>query len=551
MELQKERILLVENDPEISDLISRQTLQPMGYQVEVVGAAAAAISQAVRFAPDVIIANLNLQGLSGKDLLVALNSQGVDAPIIVIAPKGMESDVVQAFRLGATDFLSWPIREAEVVSAVERVLRQGRARREREVLSRQLSQTNQELQRRVRELTTIFGVGKAVISITNQQSLFEKIIEGAVFVTEADSAWMLVRDERGKNFILRACRSVPAEILARLNQPFDDGLSSLVALSGENLSIHGDPLKRFKVARLAQAALVVPVKVRKEVVGILVVVRKTPQPFSTNQQGLLEAIADYASISLVNTRLFRALEERVNALQQAANSATINEGIKDDILHQASQEFHKPLKILSDNVDLLLSKDQRKLNPEQTIALGIIQEKSKSLLAINESLARIEQGEKSKQRELIDLNELIRQAINRFQAIARQSQTAIQADLPSKPVLTLVYPNQISKALDGLISNALKYSQPKSQITLRAENKENQVWVSVQDSGIGIEEKHLEHLFDKGYKIDGATSGRFGGVGISLAYIKEIIDANGGKVWAESHPGKGSIFYFSLTRMVR
>jgi two-component system NtrC family sensor kinase len=183
----RERVLLVENDPEISDLIARQTLQPLGYKVEVVGGAAPAIQEAVRFVPDVILANLNLPGLSGKDLLVALSSQGLDVPIIVIAHKGMEGDVIQAFRLGAADYLGWPVREAEVVAAVERVLKQVRAKRERETLARQLKQTNQELQRRVRELTTIFAIGKAVTSITDPRILLEKIVEGAVYVTEADS----------------------------------------------------------------------------------------------------------------------------------------------------------------------------------------------------------------------------------------------------------------------------------------------------------------------------------------------------------------------------
>ncbi len=133
-----ERILVVENDPEIIDLISRQILVPMGYRVEVVGAAAQAIQAAVRFSPDVILANLTLPGLSGKDLLVALSSQGLEVPVIVIADKGLEGDVIQAFRLGASDYLISPIREAEVVSAVERALKQVRERKEKELLARQL-----------------------------------------------------------------------------------------------------------------------------------------------------------------------------------------------------------------------------------------------------------------------------------------------------------------------------------------------------------------------------------------------------------------------------
>ena len=161
MRTPQERILIVENDPETGDVIGRQTLQPLGYRVQVVGAAAQAIQEAVRFAPEVIIANLSLPGLSGKDLLVALSSQGIEVPVIVIATKEQEGDVIQAFRLGAADYLRWPVREAEVVSAVERVLKQVRSKSERETLSRQLKQTNQELQRRVRELTTIFRSRKS------------------------------------------------------------------------------------------------------------------------------------------------------------------------------------------------------------------------------------------------------------------------------------------------------------------------------------------------------------------------------------------------------
>ena len=191
MKTSRERILLVESDPEISDLISRQTLQALGYQVKVVRSAETAIQEVTHFAPDVIITNLNLPDLSGKDLIIALTSKAIDAPVIVVAQKGKEENLVQALRLGATDYLLSPMREAEIVSAVERVFKQVRSRRERETLARHLKQTNDELQKRVRELTTIFSIGKAVTSVTNQRELFGKIVDGAVFITEADSGWLL------------------------------------------------------------------------------------------------------------------------------------------------------------------------------------------------------------------------------------------------------------------------------------------------------------------------------------------------------------------------
>ena len=233
---------MVENDPDVIDLIARQTLQAMDFRVEISQGAPEAIQQAARYSPDVIIANLNLPGLSGKDLLVALNSQGLEIPVIVLAQKGMEADIIQAFRLGASDYLLWPVREAEVVSAVKRVLKQVRSRREREALARQVKQTNEELHRRVRELTTIFAVGKAVTSITDQSKLFEKILEGAKTLPMRIVGGSWLCSEQSKVFNLAAHRNLPKVIADKTGLPWDDGISSLVALSGEGLSISGSPL---------------------------------------------------------------------------------------------------------------------------------------------------------------------------------------------------------------------------------------------------------------------------------------------------------------------
>ena len=316
-----ERILIVESDSEVSDLIARQALGPLGFRVKVVVGAPQAIQEAARFSPDVILVNISLPGLSGKDLLVALSSQGVSVPVIVLAEDGQEADVIQAFRLGATDYLKWPLRETEVVSAVERALQQVRARHERERLAEKLERTNRELQRRVRDLTTIFSIGKSVTSIADQRALFERIVEGAIFVTEADRGWLHLRKGNSKKFVLRAFRNLPESKGVQIGQPWDDGISSLVALSGESLSIHGPALEKFKVARLGKSALVVPVKAQEEVVGLLVAIRQKALPFDTGNQAMLEALADYASISLVNARLFQAVEQRARSLQAVLDAS--------------------------------------------------------------------------------------------------------------------------------------------------------------------------------------------------------------------------------------
>ena len=318
---QLERVLVVDEDPEVLDLVARQVLEPLGYNVAQANDASGAIQHAVTFAPDLVIASLSLPGLSGKDLLVALRSQGMDVPTLVTAREGMDADAIQAFRLGATDYLVKPLREAEVVTAVERAISEIRVRRERGRLSKQLAESNRQLERRVRELTTLFGLGKTVTSTTHQGQLFDKLMDGSLYVTEADMGWVLVPEEEEQQLYLRAQRNLPSSLASKMHQPWDDGVSSLVMLSGEALAIHGDGLSQFKLARFGEAALIAPIKVREQSIGVIAVSRKESRPFTERDQAMLEAVADYASISLVNARLFQALEARAQRLQQVIDEA--------------------------------------------------------------------------------------------------------------------------------------------------------------------------------------------------------------------------------------
>lgn len=312
---------MVDEDPDVLDLLTMQVLQPLGYHVQTADDAATAIQQALTFSPDLIIASLTLPGLSGKDLLVALRSQGMEIPMLVTANEGMEADAIQAFRLGAKDYLVKPLRETEVVAALERSINEIRLRRERGQLADQLAESNRQLERRVRELTTLFGLGKTVTSTTHQQQLFSKLMEGSLYVAEADMGWVLLQDERTESLVLRAESNLPPAIAQKLHQEWEDGVSSLVMLSGEALALHGEGLTQFKLARFAKAALIAPIKVRDKPIGVICVARTMKRPFSERAQAMLEAVADYASISLVNARLFRALEARAQRLQQVIDES--------------------------------------------------------------------------------------------------------------------------------------------------------------------------------------------------------------------------------------
>jgi len=332
----------------------------------VVSEAGAAMQQALRTPPDLVIANLNLPTLSAKDLLVAFSSQGVSVPLILIARKGQESDVIQAFRLGASDVIFWPSRDAEVVNVVERALKQTRETRARLQLDQKLKDTNNELQRKIRQLTTILVTGKAVVSMTNQRQLFDRILRGALQVAEAEIGWLMLRNEQTKLFLLSAQRNLPDGWARKQNQALDDGVSSLVTLSGEALVMHGPPLQKFKVGTLGKSAGVIPIKVQGEVIGLLIVVRKAEREISREEQTLLEALADFASTSLVNTSLFRALKQSAEAARTGAKR-------QNALLENMRAAASKELQAASYPLNLVLTEMPGSLNSEQKRALLSVQ----------------------------------------------------------------------------------------------------------------------------------------------------------------------------------
>lgn len=312
----RERILVVDEDPDVRNLLAEQILRPLGYSVVLAADVSVAINQALRFAPDLIIASLTLPGLSGKDLLVVLHSQGLQVPVLVTAEEGCEADAIQAFRLGASDYLVKPLRETEVVAALERAVKEVHLRNEREQLSQLLSEKNLQLSRRVRELTTLYGIGKMVTSITDHNELFDKLMEGCIYVTEADIGWMVLEEDTKNQIVLRAQRNLPEDFAVGLGKPWKDGVSSLVMISGQPLLLHGEGLKQSRLGRFCNAAILEPIVARNQSIGILCVARRHDEPFTERDQAMLSAVSDYASISLINARLFEELENRAALLSQ-------------------------------------------------------------------------------------------------------------------------------------------------------------------------------------------------------------------------------------------
>jgi two-component system NtrC family sensor kinase len=311
----RDRVLVVDEDQEVLQLITKQVLEPLGYLTAAASNTDDAIHQTLDFEPDLIIASLALPGLSGKDLIVALRSRGIEIPVLVTAHEGMEEDAIQAFRLGARNFLLKPLREAEVVSAVEHSLDENRLRKERQNLADQITLSNRQLEQRVRELSTLYSIGQAVTSMTSQPDLFSKLVDESVSVTNADMGWIMLLDDASGELVLKAQNGFPPEIAGQLHQTWEDGLSSTVMQSEEALLADGDKLTQFELAQYAKSAMVSPMKVHAKAAGVIGVAREGARSFDEREQAMLTAVADYASLSLVNVRLFQALATRTKKLE--------------------------------------------------------------------------------------------------------------------------------------------------------------------------------------------------------------------------------------------
>lgn len=541
----RENILVVENDLMIADLIAFQALEAAGYRVQVAGNATKAIQKAMHMVPDLIIVNLQLPGLSGKDLMIALTSHRVDTPVIVLAQKGMETNIIQAYRLGAADYLLWPVRESEVLTVVDRVLKRGRERRERDMLASQLQEANKQLQARFREMNTIFSIGKVVTSVTDQVILFDRILEGATRITQSDVSWFLLRNEANKAFFLVSYQNLPQSLASYLNQPWDDGISSLVSMSGESLSIARDSLKKFRISSLGQAALIVPIKAQKNVIGLIVVMRKRLVEFTKNDQKLLEAVTDYASISLVNARLFRAVEQRATTLESDADQARTGEKIHNGLLESIKKEISEPLESAHSALDFLAEDETSTWTQERREVMADLKRQLDTLNLVVEMVSPLPRSLNISNR--VDLNDIVNQSIKRAEIIARESNISIIPELSSSTLMVRADPQLIVQVMDALLSNAIKFNRQAGQVAVQIKRAaKDMAQVQIRDTGSGISQREIPHIFSGEFKSGPEKRQRFGGLGIGLALIEEIITNQGGEIWVDSKPGKGATFHFTL-----
>lgn len=379
-------ILIVDDDPAVRTLLREQVFTASTFRVYEAKDGPDALQLLQQHTPDLVVLDLVMPGLSGHDMLVAMQSQGFRGPLLVMDEKDSTRSVVEAFRLGATDYVTKPVRETEMVAAVERGLADVRLRRERNALVERLKTTNTALESRVNELTTLYITGKSVASMSGLENLFQRILEGALNVTNADQALLLLRDDKTQQLILRAGRNLQLALLDRLGEPVSDGLADLVMSSGEALNVAGDGLKRFPSAKDQYAVVYVPLMVQTMAIGVLGVGNHEKQvAFDDNHTRLLKSLADYAAIAIVNVRLYSMLDQRSKAVEESSRAITERETQRARQFQVLLAQLNRPLASIDAELVKIARADAGRVSPNASQRLVSLSQKVKRLAArVNE-----------------------------------------------------------------------------------------------------------------------------------------------------------------------
>lgn len=219
--------------------------------------------------------------------------------------------------------------------------------------------------------------------------------------------------------------------------------------------------------------------------------------------------------------------------------------LKSEFIATASHELRTPLTSVQMGVHLLLEGAVGELNDKQTEVLSACREDCERLDKLMRDLldlSRIEAGESRPELQTIKTRDLIIGEIEDLRPQVETKGLALQVDVPTELPPVLADRSQIERVMANLVINATRYTR-QGEIKVSAEQRGHSIAVSVSDTGAGIPQEYLPHVFDKFVQVPGAATG---GAGLGLAISRLIVEAHGGQISVQSELGHGSTFTFTL-----
>jgi len=332
----QKRVLIIEDSTETQQLLARLVLEPNDYQPIEALNGEDGIRLALEEKPELIILDMKLPEMNGLEVLQALQQQNCDIPVIFTTIAESPELIVQAFRLGARDYVMKPFGPDEMLEAIQRAFYATKLREERDQLTQQLVKTNQQLERQLQELNAIYTIGRSVTSVLEPTRVLNRVVEAAVYVAGAEEGLLLLLDEQEKELYLRAAQNMDEKMARNLHVRVDDNVAGRTIKTGRPVCVTGKNAK-IVTGYLVQALLYLPLRVpERGVVGVLGVInRESEHTFSERDIFLLSALADYAAIAIENARLFEQIKTertKLETLLRQTQEAIIVVDEKNDIL---------------------------------------------------------------------------------------------------------------------------------------------------------------------------------------------------------------------------
>lgn len=220
--------------------------------------------------------------------------------------------------------------------------------------------------------------------------------------------------------------------------------------------------------------------------------------------------------------------------------------MKSEFLSNVSHELRTPLQSISGFARLLFQGQVPDTETQQEF-LEIIDRESQYLGNLINSLldmSRLESGRFEINKRLMPVRDTIVDAVKIFHSLARNKNIVLGEAIPEKLPELEVDAGRLRQVIINLLGNAMKFSDPGSSVAVKAESRKGELFFQVADQGIGIPEEAIPHLFERFYRAEDKMVR--GGAGLGLYISKQIIEAHGGRIWAESKVNEGSTFSFTL-----
>jgi signal transduction histidine kinase len=417
-------------------------------------------------------------------------------------------------------------------------------------LEQKVAERTRDLARSVAELKALEEIGRAVASSLNIKSVLATIVTRAVELTHADAGAIYSYDSSRDAFELAGTHALPSsfqDAVRAIRIKLDESALGLSAKQRRpvclpDLSTAPDyPLRDLTLSAGFHSVLIVPLLGSEEILGALVLQRRTVGDFPESTTGLMRTFADQSVLAMNNARLFREVEEKGREL------AVANEH-KSQFFANMSHELRTPLNGILGFAELLLDGLYGTLPEKALEIVGRMQKDGKHLLGlINDVLdiSKIEAGQLSLTFDEYSLQGLVEAVIMSTGVLAQTKGIELKAVI--SPDLPVGYGDErrLTQVLLNIVGNAIKFTDAGS-VEVNASAIGDHFVIAVRDTGPGIPAADHDRIFEDFQQIDNSITRQKGGTGLGLSIARRLLAAHGGRIDLRSTPGVGSTFTIFL-----